>query len=176
MGYSSKVGKDAHYKEHAMEVADEYKPNLIKKYHFWDLFLNPKQRYLGRSYIWWRGKSPTDGENMRYDALPAEALIETQQVWRDVVRYCRMLGYTTEPYGEHFKLNTSYLANEKMHNGHMHFHFVPRTSTNFYCEPVGVETMDEEFKKMYISSSDDRILGEPVMQTLRRLGGLYAIG
>jgi hypothetical protein len=159
-----------------MKVSEEFAPNLAREYKFWDLFVSPKQRYLGRSYIWWRDKSLGQGENMAYDDLPDEALLETKKIWRDVVRCCRMLGYRTEPYGEHFRLNTTYLANErKHHNGHMHMHFFPRTEVNFISSPIGVETLDQDFDKMYASGGADRTLSEGQMATLRRLFRLYAI-
>ncbi len=161
-----------------MLASDEFAPNLIKKYHFWDLFLSPKQRYLGRSYIWWRDRShkPGEGENMALDHIPDEALLEVKKIWRDAVRISRMLGYKTDPYGEHFKLNTCYLANERWaHNGHMHIHFFPRTAENFFSEPTGLETMDVDFERMYLSGGTDRYLTGEGMANLVRISKLYAI-
>ena len=158
-----------------MKVGDAYAKNLIKQYHFWDLFVSPKQRYLGRMYAWWRDRSEGEGENMAFDEIPDEALLELKRIWRDTVRCCRMLGYKTDPYGPSFKLNTSYLANERQHhNGHMHIHFYPRTAENFVSPALGVTTMDENFEKPPLSGGD-RYLEEEEMATLRRLCMLYAI-
>lgn len=157
-----------------MEVGEAFKPLIIKKYRFWDLLLSEKQRYLGRTYIWWRDRSPGEGENMALDELPDEALLEVKKIWRDVVRCCRMLGYTTEPYGQNFRLNTAYLANESQHHkGHMHIHFYPRTSANF-TSILGVKTMDENFEKMLITGQD-RMLDAEVMRETVRLFTLYSI-
>lgn len=140
-----------------MEVGPQYKPLTVRSYRFWDLLLSDKQRYLGRTYIWWKDRSPGDGENMALDDLPDEALLEVKKIWRDVVRCCRMLGYQTEPYGQNFRLNTAYLANERQHhNGHMHIHFYPRTSENF-TSTLGIPTMDENFEKMLISGRDRQL-------------------
>ncbi len=154
----------------SMEIGEEFRPNLLYTYSFWHLFLSPRQRYLGRCYIWWIDRFPREGENMRYDNLSDDALLETKVIYRDFVNYCSRLGYLTEPYGVHFRVNGPLpLANERnVHKGHMHMHLIPRTDENFVCEHIGVKTDDEDFEKMYISSNH-RSLEAWQMQTLREV-------
>lgn len=115
-----------------MEISREYKKYIIRVYNYWTLFLYIKQHpYIGRCYVWWNDREPKEGEGMPYDAIPTEALEEAQAIWRDVVFACEALGYKTLPYGEKFLLNKAYLANEPVHNHHMHEHFIPRSALAF---------------------------------------------
>lgn len=158
-----------------MLVGGQFRKNIIKSGTYWDFLISEKQKYVGRTYIWWKDRSEGEGENMAFDELPDEALAEAKRTYRDAIRISRMLGYKTEPYGPDFKLNIGIFCNEKQHhNGHMHMHFYPRTSVNFETEHIRALTMDDDFEKAPISG-DKRTLEEWQMEEMRRLFPLYAI-
>jgi len=119
--------------------SDVYRPNIIREYRYWTLFLNTKQKpYVGRCYAWFRDSDLRRGEGLRLDELPVAAIIEYScRIFPDVVRACKALGYATEKYGQEFLLNTCYLANEKSHNHHMHVHYIPRSAN-----PVTLHDID----------------------------------
>lgn len=113
-----------------MKADDRYAHLRIKEYTYWDLYLNEKQLpYLGRSYAWWKDRFPSEGEGRPLSQLPIPALEEVfVTIFNDVCRGLHALGYPTTEYGTAFLLNTCYLANELVHNHHMHVHFIPRST------------------------------------------------
>ncbi len=121
-----------------MEIAEKYRANIIKEYGSWTLFLHPDQRPIGRCYAWWKDFKPHQGERMPIDAIPPDAWLELQKISRDVTHACAALGYKTAPNGENFLLNMEHLANEVVHNHHMHIHFMPRTNIEFHIPEINV--------------------------------------
>ena len=127
-----------------MEVSDKYKSNIIKEYKFWTLFINVKQvPHTGRCYIWWKDRTPHEGEGLSLADLPLEALVEFQQIFAEVTTMCGALGYSIDQYGPEFLLNTCYLANEgHIHHQHMHIHFIPRALHSFVVPKTDIQVVD----------------------------------
>lgn len=113
-----------------MKADHRYAHLLIKEYEFWTLYLNEKQLpYIGRCYAWWKDTSPDEGEGMKLSSLSPAAMQEVfGRIFDDVCTAMGALGYPTAAYGSEFLLNTCYLANELVHNHHMHVHFIPRST------------------------------------------------
>lgn len=154
-----------------MLSSTEYLPYLIKDYEYWGLFLNKKQvPYLGRTYAWWKDRTPGEGEGMRPSDLPQEALRELHHtIFDDMLDVCHALGHMTDPYGPLFRLNMACLANEPVHNHHMHWHFVPRFKHPLYFEPLSRRFEDTEFFAHYAKPpAGERIMPEAALQTVRR--------
>lgn len=153
-----------------MESAPAYLPYRIKEYPHWTLFLNKKQMpYLGRCYAWWKDRTEGEGESMRPSDLPPEALFElTHTVFEDVIDACRALGHDTDRYGPLFRLNMAYLANEPVHNHHMHWHFVPRFKEQVFFEPAGRTFTDTEFFANYAKPpAGERVVPEDALRKIR---------
>jgi hypothetical protein len=119
--------------------SDQYSHLLLKSYPHWDLYLSDKQwPHVGRCYAWWRDhpKRKGEGEGKPLSWLPLPAIIEYNvHIFNDVMHACQALGYSRE-YGKGFLLNVAYLANEQVHNHHLHVHYIPRSAVKFKVSDI----------------------------------------
>lgn len=151
--------------EAALLLGEKYRPLIIKEYPFWTLVLHEKQSpYVGRCYAWWKDQKPGDGERLQAGLIPktARGWLFDQIFW-EVIRACRALGYSTQEYGSKFLLNMCCLANMPAHNHHMHWHFIPRSAHPIIIEQIDLRVDDREWGSNYARPS----LGEHELESTR---------
>lgn len=116
-----------------VKIDPQYRPFIIKRYRYWTLLLNERQRYLGRAVAWLM----RPGEMQRLSGVTAKEMQEFLKIIREYERALDELGFTPD------HMNYAMLGNYMHeHAGHGHFHIVPR-----YKRPVEV---------MGITFTDDR--------------------
>ena len=124
----------------------------------WRIYLCADQRYLGRSYAWWLGKSHVD--LMDPSNLPPH---ELHDLFYNVGR--RFKTAVQELWGA-THINYAWLGNETpIHRGHGHLHLIPR----YFGETpkyLGSDFADPNVGKNY-KPSDPRKLSEDVLFQMR---------
>ncbi len=93
-----------------------YEQNLIHRYNYWELFLHPDQRYLGRCYAWIRRNTSmldlTDLTRSEHEELFGRVIPQ----WKEAV------GFLWQP----DLYNYAWFGNDvRDHDGHGHMHLIP---------------------------------------------------
>jgi diadenosine tetraphosphate (Ap4A) HIT family hydrolase len=153
-----------------MKIGSPYDQLIIIEYSFWTLCLSEKQLpYVGRCYAWWKDTPLQNGERMPPWDLHQKALQELYHaITPDVMKGLKALGHLTEPYGEHFLLNTCYLANEPDNHHHMHVHFIPRFDYVMEIKGSGIDSVDERWGKNYAQPSDAPAFAPEILENIRK--------
>lgn len=109
-----------------------YEQNLVRSYNYWDLFLHPDQRYLGRCYAWVGRDTPmldlTDLTKSEHDELFKKVIPE----WKGAAEFL----WRPDLY------NYAWLGNGvEEHGGHGHMHLIPRYKHSKTCYKHRFEDM-----------------------------------
>ncbi len=74
------------------EIAPKYQPYILKRYRYWTLLLNEKQRYLGRAVVWLM----RPGVMQRFSGLTQRELLELQLITKEYERVLDNIGWKPE--------------------------------------------------------------------------------
>lgn len=134
---------------------DEY---VVGTFGNWRIYLCANQRYIGRSYAWWLGKSHVD--LMDPSSLPPH---ELHDLFYNVGR--RFKTAVQELWGA-THVNYAWFGNEtRIHRGHGHLHMIPRYfgEAPHFC---GLSFADPNIGKN-CAPSEPRKLSEDVLFQIR---------
>ena len=120
--------------------------DFIKEYEHWFLILNHEQGFLGRSILILKNHKTDERELTNEEALEKHTLY---CLWREAI---------TKAFNPD-KINQAQLGNEEhVHNGHLHWHFVPRYRRPIYFFGLEFQSDTPETQKLIFSSVRDKTI------------------
>ena len=120
--------------------------DFIKEFKYWFLALNWQQGFLGRSLLILKAHKVDEVELTDEEAAEKHAI------------YCMWRKAITKAFSPD-KINQAQLGNEEfLHNGHVHWHFVPRYRRPITFAGASFQSDDAESQKVIYSDVHKRIV------------------
>lgn len=120
--------------------------DFLKEFTYWFLALNWEQGFLGRSLLFLKAHKTDEIE------LTDAEVLEKHEI------YCFWRMAVTKAFNPD-KINQAQLGNEEyLHNGHLHWHFVPRYRRPIYFFNTEFQSDNEETKKLSYGLVHKRIV------------------
>ena len=120
--------------------------DFIKEFRYWFLALNWQQGFLGRSLLFLKAHKVDEMELTDEEAAEKHAI------------YCMWRKAVTRAFSPD-KINQAQLGNEEfLHNGHVHWHFVPRYRRPITFAGASFQSDDAETQKVIYSDIHKRIV------------------